>query len=146
MGQKQNKIGSICERLIAKHIFKKGYWVYDTPKGVGGQPVDLIIAKGDTIWLLDAKHLELYDKSFPFSRVEPNQRTSMRMAKIHANIKNLGFIIYWEDSDNILNLPSEAEIDPNRLFFLSYDKLIELENEGLKSVKLENLSKLGEIL
>ena len=133
MGSIQNLQGRTTEEYIADCLFHKGYWVYVLPKKIGGQPFDIIALKDNKILCVDAKHLEASKKSFTFDRIEPNQRTSMWMARNHANIKELGFVI-------------QAEIDLSRLFYLSYDKLLEEEQNGAKSVKLEALIDLTEIL
>ena len=123
---KQLNVGNETEEYIAKFFKSKGYWAYITPKKFNGQPVDIIAGKDNILWLVDAKHLRKEDKSFPFSRIEPNQRNSMKYAKDFANNQNLGFCICWD-------------IYPEKVFFLHYDKLIELEEKERKSAKLEEL-------
>lgn len=123
---KQLNVGNESEIEIGKFFKSKGYWAYITPKKFSGQPVDIIAAKENEIWLVDAKHLRKEDKSFPFSRIEPNQRFTMDYARKLAKIKNLGFCIC-------------SEICQEKIFYLSYDKLIELEEKGRKSAKLEEM-------
>ena len=130
---KQLNVGNEAEDYIAKFFKSKGYWAYITPKKFNGQPIDIIAIKGQDAWLVDAKHLRKEDKSFPFSRIEPNQRNSMEYAKKFANITNVGFCICWD-------------ICPEKVFFLSYDKLIEIEEKGRKSAKIEELEDFACIL
>ena len=123
---KQLNVGNETEDYIAKFFKSKGYWAYITPKKFNGQPIDIIAIKESNAWLVDAKHLRKEDKSFPFSRIEPNQRNSMEYAKKFAKVENIGFCICWD-------------ICPGKVFFLHYDKLIEYEEKGRKSAKLEEL-------
>lgn len=130
MISKQLIVGNSTEERIAQFFSQKKYWAYILPKKLGGQPFDVIACRGNNTWFIDAKHLEANKASFSFERIEPNQRTSMKFAKIYADIKNLGFIIEWDRC-------------PENLFYLSYDKLIEIEQNGAKSVKIEALEVFG---
>lgn len=133
MGKKQNILGNKTEVEIAEFLRGKGYWALIVQKGPNGQPFDIIAGREDVTWYIDAKHLEGDKVSFSFDRIEPNQRTSMGYARNFALIKRLGFVIKWER-------------DNSRLFYLSYDKLIELEKKGFKSVKINDLEDYGEML
>lgn len=126
---KQLNLGNKTEEYIGKFFRNNGYWVYITPKKINGQPIDIIAVKENNTWLVDAKHLRKEDKSFPFSRIEANQIYAMEYARKFANIKNIGFCIC-------------SEICPEKVFYLSYDKLVELEEKGRKSAKLEELEEL----
>lgn len=127
MNSTQLILGNGSEEYVAQWLKSKKYWAYILPKKVGGQPFDIIACKENIVWMVDVKHIE--DKaSFPFSRIEPNQRTSMRYARELANITNLGFVIKT-NRDNL------------SLYFLSFDNLLELEKNGAKSVKIEALPK-----
>lgn len=135
MSIKQNQIGKTTEKEIVAQYFKtKRYWAFVIPKTINGQPFDLIALRQKDIWLVDAKHLESEKVSFAFSRIEPNQITSMMYAKKYANvIGHLGFIIYWER-------------EPNSLFYLDYDNFIELSQKGAKSVKISDLEIVEDII
>ena len=127
--------GDQTEKLIAIECFKKnGYWAYITPKKVNGQPVDIIALKNNIIWLVDAKHIREGEKSFPFSRIEPNQIDSLNYAK-QKGLKNIGFVI-CQDNLNAVFSP----------LFLSFDKLIDFMEKGLKSIKIELLEDFMEVL
>lgn len=133
MKSKQLILGNKVEQCIAKIFKENKYWAYIIPKKISGQPFDVIACRKNTNWFIDAKHLESDKASFPFDRIEPNQRTSMGYARIFAGIQNLGFAIQWDRDDS-------------RVFFLSYDKLIELEEKGLKSAKIESLDDFTEVI
>lgn len=133
MNSKQLKVGNLSENNIAEFFQKHGYWAYVLPKKIGGQPFDIIACKNNTVWFIDAKHLRKEELSFPFDRIEPNQRSSMQYAKYFAGITNLGFVIDWERTDN-------------GLFFLPYEQVIEIEQKGLKSVKITELKRMEEKL
>lgn len=123
---KQLQVGNESEKKV-KEIFKKyGYWAYNTPKSKdGSQPVDIIALKKNISWLVDAKHVRADEISFSFSRIEPNQLTCLDYAKNFANIKNLGFAIYFERHD--------------RCVFMHYNKFLEFKEQGKKSVNIAEL-------
>lgn len=133
MSEIQRKLGDKSENYVANWFKAHKYWAYILPKKIGGQPFDIIAARLDKVWFADVKHLEEGKKSFTFDRIEPNQRTSMQYARNFCLIKNIGFII-------------QAEIDPSRLFWLSYDRFVEEEQNGAKSVKLETLEDMEELI
>lgn len=133
MNNKQNKIGDRTESIIAQRFSQNNFWAYILPKKIGGQPFDIIACKDSCAWMVDAKHLEADKASFPFDRIEPNQRTSMLFAKTFANIKNIGFMIIWERK-------------PENIYFLSYDNFCELEKQGAKSIKIELLKTFEEVI
>lgn len=126
INSKQLQVGNDTEKMV-KEIFKKyGYWAYNTPKSRdGSQPVDIIAIKENINWLIDAKHVDARDVSFPFSRIEANQLTCMDYAKNFSKIKNLGFAIYFERM--------------NICVFMHYDKYLELKSKGKKSVNVSEL-------
>lgn len=134
MSNKQNKVGKATENIIAQYFKSKRYWAFIVPKSINGQPFDVIALNKEKKWLVDAKHLEESEASFPFNRIEPNQITSMSYARIYAGIdKYLGFIIKWDR-------------EPNRLFYLDYDIFIELKEKGLKSIKISELKDMEDVI
>lgn len=133
MGKEQLKLGDDTEKDIAKFFRGLGYWVFIIPKKIGGQPFDIIASKNNVSWFVDAKHLEENKASFPFSRIEPNQETSMNYARTFANITNVGFVIKWER-------------DNSRLFFLNYEQFINFKKNGVKSVKISDLQDLERMI
>lgn len=134
MSLKQNKIGKQTEIDVAQYFKEHKYWAFVIPKTINGQPFDLIAISKKDIWLVDIKHLEKEKASFSFDRVEANQITSMNYAKNYAKIEgNLGFIILWDR-------------EPNKLFFLNYDIFIELKEKGLKSIKINELKDMEDVI
>ena len=133
MNNVRNELGNKAEKEVVDCFVSYGFWAFNIPKSVKGQPFDIIACKNNCNWFVDVKHLEKNKLSFNFDRIEPNQRTSMKYAKMFANISNLGFVI-------------RAERDSFRHLFLSYDKLIELEGKGYKSVKISELENLEDLL
>lgn len=130
------KIGNTCERQVVEILRKRGYWVYNLPLKTGGQPVDVIGAKNnnnrDIIVLLDAKHVREESPSFPLVRVEPNQWASMGYMKNFAGLKNIGFAILFERTEEV--------------YWLSYEFALDLKESGFKSVNLKSLPLFEEIL
>ena len=133
MGKEQLEVGNATEELVANFIFSYKYCVYPFPKKNGAQPFDMIAAKEGKVIGIDAKHVEAPKKSFPFCDIQSNQELAMYMARHHAGIQTLGFAIKFE-------------IDPDRLFWFSYDKYIEMKKEGAKSVNIGLLQDLKEIV
>ena len=131
----QNDIGRTEEEKAAKYLSQHKYWALVIPKGPNGQPFDIIASRKRDTWFLDVKHLEKDKASFPFSRIESNQITSMNYANIVAKISSdrLGFMIKWERN-------------PDKYFFLSWEKFIECKRKDEKSVKITELVNLEELL
>lgn len=133
MNSKQLQYGNATEEGVGKLFQRNGYWCYITQHKLGGQPVDIIALKENHNWLVDAKHLEKGIKSFPFSRIEPNQITTMDYATNFAHIKNVGFVIGSED-------------DLSRFYWFSYREYLEALKNDLKSIKLANLRDMQEVI
>lgn len=130
MGIKQNKIGHQTESEVANFFSKNSYWAFIIPKGINGQPFDIIARRENETWFIDAKHLEVGRVSFPFDRIEPNQITSMQYANYIANIKdNMGFIIQQDQN----------------LYFMSYETYLK-QRELSKSIKLSDLPRLDNLI
>ena len=137
---KQLQVGNEVEEAVAKMFKKHGYWAHIMQKSRVGQPVDIVALKGDVPgWLVDAKHLEKGKKSFPFSRIEANQATTLDYARNFSKIKNLGFVIGLEDDKTLEN-------DFSKLYFLDYDTYIDCLKKEQKSVKIEVLKDFEEQL
>ena len=129
----QNIVGKKTEDFIHDFFKQHKFWVFIIPKSVKGQPFDIIARKGDTnnIWFIDAKHLESDKASFSFSRIEPNQITSMRYAEYFCGItKQMGFVIYWERT--------------NSLYYMDWQKFKQFDSDGKKSIKITELEKFDE--
>lgn len=134
MISKQMKNGNKSERDVGWLFQANGFWAHNFAKSQSGsQPVDLVAIRGNDCWLVDVKHVREEESSFPFSRIEPNQLTCFDYARNFAKIQNLGFVICFERFD----------LKP---LLLTYDKYLEMDKKGLKSVKMSDLEALEEYL
>lgn len=70
--------GGRFEQEMAEILSEHGFWVHVMQQNKSGQPADIIAVKGKFHTLIDCK-LVSDEKGFPFSRVEENQRTAMRL-------------------------------------------------------------------
>ena len=130
---KQLELGNRDERLVAQIFKKHGYWSHIFAKSSSGsQPVDIVAIKHDSCWLVDVKNVE-EGISFPISRIEPNQWACFDYARNYAKIKNLGIVICFKKGDL-------------RPLLIEYDKLIEMKEKGLKSIKMSVLKGLEEYI
>lgn len=129
---KQLQVGNQTEVMVTELFKKYGYWAHILQKGKdGGQPCDVVAMKENINWQIDAKHVE-DEISFPFSRIESNQITSMDYALNFSRIKNLGFAIYFERF--------------NKLYFMHFLKYLELKNQKRKSVRYDELYEMESYL
>lgn len=134
MGKKQNEEGRKTEEHVAEFFNSFDYVVIVLEKSINGQPFDIIARYENDIWFVDAKHLREDEVSFPFSRIEPNQITSMRYSNTVANIHdNMGFIIEWDRT-------------PGKFYYFPYGWFKKMSKEGAKSVKIGKLLDLERIL
>lgn len=130
---KNEKIGRSTEERIANFFNENRFWAHIIPKGINGQPFDIIARRKNQVWFIDAKHLIEKKASFPFERIESNQETSMDYAKIVAEIEdNMGFVIEWERT--------------GKFYYLSHKLFKEMKKNGEKSVKIESLSLLEDLI
>lgn len=134
MNSKQMKNGNKAERDIGWLFQAKGYWAHNFAKSQSGaQPVDFVAIRGNECWLLDVKNLRAQDISFPISRIEPNQWACFDYARNFAKIKNLGVAIRHENSEIYA-------------FWIPYDRLLWMQENGVKSIKLSELDALEDII
>lgn len=77
------KIGNGFEAEFCEKLFQNGYWVHNLAQNAAGQPGDVIAVKNGTPFLIDCKVCS--GKAFRLSRIEDNQRMSMKL---------------WDDSGN----------------------------------------------
>lgn len=133
MGAKQLKNGNRDEDLVVSIFKKHGFWCHNFAKGkTGEQPCDIVALKENQIWLVDVKNVEK-GVSFPINRIEANQWACFDYARNFAKIKNLGFVICFERDD----------LKP---FFLEYDKALEMDKTGQKSINMSELKGWEEYL
>ena len=136
------KIGNKTEKTISDVFREKGYWVYNCPRSTSGsQPFDLIairgcdkVSGGHIVWFVDGKHVRSNEVSFKFDRIEPNQIISMEYARDFAkiNVDNMGFAIEFERTNNF--------------YWLPYEMAVECLKNNEKSVNLNRLTLLEEVL
>lgn len=132
------KIGNKTEKTTSSIFRENGYWVYNCPKSQSGsQPFDLIAIKGGInyiVWFVDGKHVREKEASFKLDRIEPNQWSSMEYASGFAkvNVENMGFAIEFERT--------------NEFYWLSYKDALEMLKSNIKSINLNKLRLLEEVL
>lgn len=69
------KIGNDFESELCRTLYNHGFWAYNTVNKTGGQPADIIAARNDVPYLIDAKVCT--NDEFPTKRIEENQKNSM---------------------------------------------------------------------
>lgn len=132
---RRNVEGNATEKFTAKTFKKNGYWAHIVSKNIsGGQPCDVIAARGNKIWLVDAKHVETSKVSFTFDRIEPNQISSMAYAANYAKIDSdrIGFSIYFDRT--------------KKLYWFAYTDYVRLHTLGAKSVNIQELNEFEEVI
>lgn len=131
MGFKQNFLGRKTEDNVVEYFGEHNYWAYAFPKSILGQPFDIVARYENKVFFVDAKHLEDNKVSFPMSRIEPNQLTSMKYANTIARIyDNMGFVIEWKE----------------QFYFLDYGTIKYMVAKDIKSIKMHELPLLEEYL
>lgn len=71
--------GGRFERELADKLAEHGFWVHVLQQNASGQPADIIAVKGKFHTLIDCKVISGEDISFPFERIESNQKFAMHM-------------------------------------------------------------------
>ena len=131
----QIKLGNATEKFIAKTLRNAGYWCYNIPKKVGGQPCDLFAfkeGKSTLVWLIDGKHVSSDKVSFTFDRIEPNQISAFAYARDFAKAKRMGFAIYFERT--------------KKLYWFHFNDYVKYTQLGMKSVNMSDLTEFEEVL
>lgn len=70
-------VGGRFEQELAEILYQNGFWCHVMQQNKSGQPADIIAVKGKFHTLIDCKVCE--NNTFPFRRVEENQKYAMRM-------------------------------------------------------------------
>ena len=73
------KIGNGFEQELCDILYAHGFWAHNMAMNKSGQPSDVIAAKNNRAYLIDAKVCS--DNTFPFSRIEENQDLAMELWK-----------------------------------------------------------------
>jgi Holliday junction resolvase len=87
-------IGNSFEQELCGMLFEFGFWVHLLNANKAGQPADIIAARNNKAYLIDAKVCS--DNTFPLSRVEENQDLAMELWKDCGN--GLGWFALKIDS------------------------------------------------
>lgn len=132
MGMKSTRNGFDGEAMACKYLHEGlGMWVHPVARSANGsQPVDIIALRDGDSFLFDVKFIGLGKKSFPFADVQPNQITSMKLARKRSDAK-CGFLLYFEES-----FEDGQKINAPRI--LPFDKFLELEGGGAKSINMNS--------
>lgn len=75
MSNKSN--GTAFEREFSRMLAANGFWAHCIKDNENGQPFDVIAAKDGIAYAFDCK--DCSQERFPFSRIEENQRTAMKL-------------------------------------------------------------------
>ena len=112
------------EVFCVNEFADNGAWVHRFAKSnTGSQPFDIIAIRGNIIYAIDCKVVSTERPYFPFSRIELNQKGAMEsLKKKYAGALCRGFLIYHKE----------------KIYFLSFEKFLDLEEKGRKGVKLED--------
>jgi len=89
-------IGNSAERAFASLMFQSGWWVHIFATKVVGQPFDCICANQGVVWFVDVKHIDQGKDYLLHSRIEANQRNSMKMLA-NRGFTTLGFACLFDD-------------------------------------------------
>ena len=127
----QIKIGTKSEKSLAKLLRNYGYWNYNMPVKVSGQPCDIVAAKEEKILLIDSKHTAK-KPSFTFERIEDNQKSAMDYMINFAHLKNVGFAIFFERDE--------------KWYWMPYVQYLSIEATGKGSANISELIPLEDIL
>lgn len=106
-------VGTGFEDEMCRILFDNGFWAHNMQQNASGQPADIIAAKGAFVTLIDTKVIS-DDRGFPFSRIEENQRSAMKMFQ-----RRTGQFCYFA-----LKLPDET------IWLVTLEKLDILASRG----------------
>ena len=118
------KIGNDFEQELCQIFADAGYWTHNFANRKNGQPADIIAVKDGRAFLIDAK-VCMYE-SFPFRRIEDNQRLAMDM---------------WQECGN--GTSYFALKARNEVYIVAYDTIKDLQKKGKKQLNFEDMNKYG---
>ena len=118
------KIGNDFEQELCQIFADAGYWTHNFANRKNGQPADIIAVKNGMAYLIDAK-VCMYE-SFPFRRIEDNQRLAMDM---------------WQECGN--GTSYFALKARNEVYIVAYDTIKDLQKKGKKQLNFEDMNKYG---
>ena len=83
-GKNSNKkVGNDFEKELCDMLASEGFWAHNMAQNSAGQPADVIAVRNGKAFLIDCK--VCVNDTFPFSRIESNQHTAMRLWKESGN-------------------------------------------------------------
>lgn len=77
------KLGNKFEKELCERLAAQGFWAYNFPNKIAGQPADIIASRNGQPCLIDCK--ECTNDTFDTRRVEENQKNSMYLWKYTGN-------------------------------------------------------------
>ena len=119
--------GNRFELELSRKLAENGFWVHVLQQNKAGQPADIIAVKGRYHTLIDCKVCNEF--SFPFSRVEENQKFAM--ARFFSRCEEVCWFALRLPDDTIRMLSSLtiSRLEKNGKKSLSGDELIRRSNE-----------------
>lgn len=114
--------GGRFEQELAEILASHGFWAHVMQQNRSGQPSDVIAVKGKFHTLIDGKVIS-DNNGFPFSRIEENQRSAMKMFQ-----KKCGELCYFA-----LKLPDES------VWMIAMERIQLLENRGKKRLSDQDI-------
>jgi len=108
MATNNRKTGNSFEIEFSEILFNKGFWVKCLTQNQAGQPADVIAVRNGRAYLIDCK--DCVNDNFPFSRIEGNQHTAMKL---------------WKDSGNGYGLFA-LRLSDKRIYMIDYELMIAL--------------------
>jgi len=103
------KLGNDFEQEVCRMLAQEGFWVHNFANRKNGQPMDIIAAKRDCIYLIDAK---VCSKGvFQTSRIEENQVLSMRRWFLTGNHTAMLWLKLPDGTVGVIVLNNEKELD-----------------------------------
>lgn len=116
-------VGNHFEQELGETLAKNGFWVHVLQQNKSGQPADIIALRGRFHTLIDCKVCA--DGTFPFERIEDNQRSAMKLF-----FRKAGELCYFA-----LKLPDDT------IRMVSLERLETLRNRGKHKLKQEDMDK-----
>lgn len=102
------KLGNTFESEFCEMLYEKGFWVHNMAQNQAGQPADVIAVRNKRAYLIDCKVCK--NDIFPFSRIESNQHTAMRL---------------WKDSGNGYGVFA-LRLSDGRIYMIDHELMIAL--------------------
>ena len=118
-------IGNQAEKEFATRMHNAGWWVHLLANNRNGQPLDVVMYKGNITWFIDIKNVANGDV-FELSRIEPNQHSAFEMLMSYGS-SNCAIVILFND---------------NVFYMLEYKMVKTLMMADIKTVTRDSLKKI----